>query len=162
LDSETVQTINDKGGLKAIVISHPHYYTTHLDWAREFDCPVYIAAEDEEWCSIPDKEGRRTLIKGTKEEVVPGVVVAKPGGHFPGSLVTCWEKKLFIADTLLTVPVCFQSTICCNRANDLISRRFIISIGCLGRIVMRLCGVYPISSPCHRRRSSRCGKFSRR
>ena len=28
LDEETVAFINAKGGLKAIVISHPHYYTT--------------------------------------------------------------------------------------------------------------------------------------
>jgi glyoxylase-like metal-dependent hydrolase (beta-lactamase superfamily II) len=27
------------------------------------------------------------------------------GGHFDGSLVLLWEKKLFIADTIMSVPV---------------------------------------------------------
>ena len=42
---------------------------------------------------------------GTTEEVLPGVKAVKTGGHFPGSLVLHWEKKLFIADTVVTVPV---------------------------------------------------------
>lgn len=32
----------------AIVISHPHYYTTHLEWADAFDCPVYLSWEDKQ------------------------------------------------------------------------------------------------------------------
>ena len=106
LDDETVDFIKSKGGLKAIVISHPHYYTTHLDWAEAFGCPVYVAVDDEEWLSRPDPEGRRKLFKDDFKEIIQGVIAAKPGGHFPGSLVLCWEKRLFIADTLLTVPVC--------------------------------------------------------
>lgn len=105
LDDETVEKIKSKGGLKAIVISHPHYYTTHLDWAEAFECPIYMAKEDEEWLSRADGAGRRKLIKGSHEDIVDGVVAAKPGGHFPGSLVLGWDKKLFVADTLMTTPV---------------------------------------------------------
>lgn len=105
LDDETVEAVKAKGGLKAIVISHPHYYTTHLDWAEEFGCPIYVAADDQEWLNRKDGNGRRKLIEGTNDEIVKGVVAAKPGGHFPGSLVMCWEKMLFVADTLVTTPV---------------------------------------------------------
>ncbi|RAH87076.1 hypothetical protein BO86DRAFT_352329 [Aspergillus japonicus CBS 114.51] len=49
LDDATVATIAALGGLRAIVISHPHYYATHLEWASAFACPVYLAREDEEW-----------------------------------------------------------------------------------------------------------------
>ena len=42
---------------------------------------------------------------GTWEEVLPGVTAIKTGGHFPGSLVLHWQRKLFIADTIVTVPV---------------------------------------------------------
>lgn len=42
---------------------------------------------------------------GVAENVLPGVTAVKTGGHFPGSLVLHWEKKLFIADTIVTVPV---------------------------------------------------------
>ena len=105
IDDETIETIKGKGGLKAIVISHPHYYTTHLEWAKAFDCPVYISLEDETWLSQRDTEGGRKFINGATEEIIPGVIAAKPGGHFPGSLVLLWNKMLMIADTLLTVPV---------------------------------------------------------
>ncbi|EMF13805.1 uncharacterized protein SEPMUDRAFT_65080 [Sphaerulina musiva SO2202] len=107
LDQATVDFIASRGGLRGIVISHPHYYTTHLDWARTFDCPVWFSQEDaEEWVSRGDGEGRRRLIlKGRGEEDVLGVVKAiKVGGHFPGSLVLLWEKKLFVADSLVTTP----------------------------------------------------------
>ena len=97
--------INFRGGLKAICISHPHYYTTHLDWAQTFDCPVFIAAEDEQWCSRADDKGKRRLITTNHEKLVDGVTAVKLGGHFPGSLVLHWEEKLFIADTIVTVPV---------------------------------------------------------
>jgi len=110
LDDETIDFIKGKGGLKAIVISHPHYYTTHLHWAETFDCPVYFAIEDEEWACQPDDEGRRQLIREGSEEIVPGVVAVKLGGHFPGSLVLIWDLKLFNADTFLTVPVSASSS----------------------------------------------------
>lgn len=77
LDDETVNFIKGKGGLKAIVISHPHYYTTHLDWAKTFGCPVYVAREDEEWFNREDREGRRKFIEGGTEEVLEGVVAIK-------------------------------------------------------------------------------------
>lgn len=108
LDDETIDFIKGKGGLKAIVISHPHYYTTHLDWAKTFDCPVYIANEDEEWLNRSDAEDRRKLFSGASEQVLDGVTAVKTGGHFPGSLVLHWEKKLMIADSFVTTPVSLE------------------------------------------------------
>jgi len=32
------------------------------------------------------------------------VTAIKTGGHFPGSLVLHWDDKLFVADTLVTMP----------------------------------------------------------
>jgi hypothetical protein len=107
LDPATIQFIKEKGGLEAIVISHPHFYTTHLEWAEIFRCPVYVSSDDAEWLNREDKEGVRKWIKGVQEiEEVGGEVRAiQCGGHFDGSLVLLWEKKLFIADTIMSVPV---------------------------------------------------------
>ncbi|KAF2187751.1 hypothetical protein K469DRAFT_725218 [Zopfia rhizophila CBS 207.26] len=104
LDSPTIEFINSKGGLKAIVISHPHFYTTHLEWAKNFNCPVYTSKEDEGWLNRKDHYGFRKFIEGPTETIVDGVTAIKCGGHFDGSLVLHWDKKLFIADTLYTVP----------------------------------------------------------
>jgi glyoxylase-like metal-dependent hydrolase (beta-lactamase superfamily II) len=108
LNQDTVDFINGKGGLKAIVISHPHFYTTHLEWATQFKCPVYVAADDAEWLSREDKHGSRISYTGAKQ-VSAGVTVVQCGGHFDGSSVLHWEKKLFIADTIMSVPVCLPT-----------------------------------------------------
>ena len=34
LDAATVDMIKGLGGLKAIAISHPHFYTTMVEWAQ--------------------------------------------------------------------------------------------------------------------------------
>jgi len=103
LNGETIRKINQEGGIQAIVISHPHYYTTHNLWAKTFRCRVYLAAEDKEWLCQRDPQGR-VFIEGYKKEVIKGVTAVKVGGHFPGSLVLHWEDRLFIADSFVTVP----------------------------------------------------------
>ena len=91
------------------MVSHPHFYTTYATWAQTFNCPVHLSADDQEWlCQKPPTPQTLHLIEGpagTTEQVLPGVTAIKTGGHFPGSLVLHWEKKLFIADTIVTVPV---------------------------------------------------------
>ena len=89
------------------MISHPHFYTTHLTWASVFDCPVYVHSADKEWLNREDKSGHREFINAQTQEIVPGVTAIRCGGHFPGSLVLHWEKHLFIADTMVNVPVKF-------------------------------------------------------
>ncbi|KAI0422625.1 beta-lactamase-like protein [Xylaria grammica] len=102
LDDETIAKIKELGGLKAIVISHPHYYSTHLEWARAFDCPVYLAKEDRMWLSQQDRN--RQIFITENETHVFGTTVLKLGGHFPGSLVMLFEGRLLIADTFFPTP----------------------------------------------------------
>ncbi|KAJ5887790.1 hypothetical protein N7495_007831 [Penicillium taxi] len=108
LDDDTVEKIQALGGLSAMVISHPHYYTTYVTWARTFKCPVYVSPEDTEWMSRMDAtDVKRELITETTKLIVPGLTAIKCGGHFPGSLVLHWAEyqgMLFIADTIVTVP----------------------------------------------------------
>lgn len=107
IDDETVSKINELGGLKGIVISHPHFYTTHLHWAEIFDCPVYLAREDREWVVCP---GERQVFWDSGRLSVPGVegdlVAVKTGGHFPGSSVLWWRSLgvLLVADSIGVVP----------------------------------------------------------
>ena len=49
-----VELIEGVGGLKAIAISHPHYYTTMVEWSRVFGgIPVYLNAADQELDHAP-------------------------------------------------------------------------------------------------------------
>ncbi|RGP61044.1 hypothetical protein FLONG3_10663 [Fusarium longipes] len=103
LDDETIQKINERGGLKAIVISHPHYYTTHVQWARAFSCPVYLSPEDKSWTTISSSH-QIDLTEASTPILDTGATAIKLGGHFPGSLVLHYNSRLFIADTLMTTP----------------------------------------------------------
>ena len=49
LDRKTKEFIRERGGLAAIAISHPHYYSAMVDWAEEFHVPVYLHAADRQW-----------------------------------------------------------------------------------------------------------------
>ncbi|TFB01614.1 Uncharacterized protein CCMA1212_006532 [Trichoderma ghanense] len=102
LDDQTMDKIKQLGGLEAIVISHPHFYSTHIQWARAFQCPVYTSAEDLRWTTTPS--AHRKPLTEVKSQIVPGVKAIKLGGHFPGSLVLLFDGRLFIADTLMTTP----------------------------------------------------------
>lgn len=90
LDEDTIARVKELGGIDAIVISHPHYYSTHLEWASAFNCPVYLAAEDREWLARTDDNGRQVFLNDVGTDIVigdvgTGVKILKLGGHFPGS-----------------------------------------------------------------------------
>ncbi|KAH8883816.1 metallo-beta-lactamase family protein [Thozetella sp. PMI_491] len=107
LDDDTIARIRALGGLHGIVISHPHYYSTHTEWARAFDCPVYLAVEDKEWTAQQDPH--QVFLDQIETPILVGGVdtgirTIKLGGHFPGSLVVLYEGHLLIADTLITTP----------------------------------------------------------
>jgi len=106
IDQDFINEVAEKGGLKAIILSHPHFYTTDLEWAAAFNCPVYLAVEDQEWlCRGDDPENpMRKFITNETQEIVPGVTAIKCGGHFPGSLVLHARESLFLSDTIMIVP----------------------------------------------------------
>ncbi|OLN88184.1 Uncharacterized protein YmaE [Colletotrichum chlorophyti] len=105
IDDDTVRRVKELGGIEAIVISHPHYFSTALHWAEAFDCKVYISAEDGDWLG---RRGDAHVLWEEKElEFCNGQYLAvKVAGHFPGSSVLLWksERKLFVADSVLVVP----------------------------------------------------------
>ncbi|GKT88915.1 metallo-beta-lactamase family protein [Colletotrichum tofieldiae] len=105
LDDETVRRINALGGVAAIVISHPHYFSTALHWAEAFGCAVYVSTEDSEW--LTRRGEAHVLWEGREMEFLNREFLAvKVAGHFPGSSVLLWksEKKLFVADSVMVVP----------------------------------------------------------
>lgn len=72
--------IKAKGGLQAIVISHPHYYTTYANWAKVFACDVYISYDDKEWlCQQPYQQDDFVLFEDATKEIVPGLTAIKIG-----------------------------------------------------------------------------------
>ncbi|OCT46201.1 hypothetical protein CLCR_01182 [Cladophialophora carrionii] len=112
LDQGTVDKITELGGLKFIIISHPHFYTTWADWSATFKCPVYMTELDSVWANRtnPPPEGATLkLLTEPTAELLPGLTSIICGGHFPGS--QCLHSAppntpiptLFVADTIFAV-----------------------------------------------------------
>ncbi len=109
LDNPTIEHIKESGGLSAIAISHPHYYTTMVEWSRAFgDIPIYIHADDAQWVMRPDRRVRHW--RGEIETLPGGVRIARCGGHFAGAAVLHWPQgagalgALLTGDTIQVVP----------------------------------------------------------
>ena len=91
LDAATVTLIEGLGGLAAIGISHPHFYTTMVEWSRAFGgVPIHLHAADRDWIMRPDKAIR--LWGGETLALMPDVTLICCGGHFPGGAVLHWAK----------------------------------------------------------------------
>ena len=89
IDDATVELVRALGGLSAIAISHPHYYTRMQDWSRAFDqVPIYLHAADQQWIMRPAPEDH--LWRGETLEIAPGTTLVRLGGHFAGGTVLHW------------------------------------------------------------------------
>jgi glyoxylase-like metal-dependent hydrolase (beta-lactamase superfamily II) len=87
-DEESIAALRDRGGLAGVAISHPHYYTGMAEWARAFDCPVYLHEADARWITNPDPAIE--LWEGETKELGGGLTLIHCGGHFAGGTVLHW------------------------------------------------------------------------
>ncbi|HWL31888.1 MAG TPA: MBL fold metallo-hydrolase [Xanthobacteraceae bacterium] len=89
IDRATVALIKGLGGLKAIAISHPHYYTCMTEWSQAFGgIPIYLHAADKKW--IMREHPAVALWDGETKELMAGVTLIRAGGHYPGGTVLHW------------------------------------------------------------------------
>ncbi len=88
LDDATIDIITALGGLKAIAISHPHFYTTMVEWARVFNVPIHLHAANRPWVMRPDPSIQ--FWEGETKDLLPGIRLNRLGGHFAGSSVLTW------------------------------------------------------------------------
>jgi hypothetical protein len=82
LDDDTAAEVERRGGLAGIAISHPHYYSSMVEWAHRFDCPIHLHADDAEWVMRPDPAIRHW--DGETLDLGHGLTLIRGGGHFPG------------------------------------------------------------------------------
>ncbi|HEX6037656.1 MBL fold metallo-hydrolase [Longimicrobium sp.] len=88
LDDGLTEMIRGIGGIRAIAISHPHYYATMVDWARAFDCPIHLHAADRAHVMRPDPSIR--FWDGDTLDLGDGMTLLRLGGHFAGGTVLHW------------------------------------------------------------------------
>jgi hypothetical protein len=106
IDDAARARIVDLGGIDAIAMSHPHFYGAHVDIADAFDARVLIPRADQQWIQRPSP---RIEFFDDDIEPVPGLTLARIGGHFDGAAVLHWPAgsngrgALLTGDTITVV-----------------------------------------------------------
>jgi hypothetical protein len=89
LADATIQKVKSLGGIKAIAVSHPHYYTTMVEWSKAFgDVPIHLHRLDAKWVMRPDDRVR--FWDGDTKPLVGGLTLIHTAGHFDGFQVLHW------------------------------------------------------------------------
>jgi hypothetical protein len=103
LDDETAAEINARGGIRAIAISHPHFYSAMVEWAERFNAQILLHAADREWVMRPSAaESRIQFWEGSTLSLWDGLTLINLGGHFEGGTVLHWPKGASGKGALLT------------------------------------------------------------
>ena len=108
LDDVTVELVRALGGVRSIAISHPHYYSSMVEWANAFDATVHLHGADRQWVMRSDDRVR--FWEGESLELAPGLTLLRAGGHFEGGTVMHWtggaegQGALLSGDILQVVP----------------------------------------------------------
>jgi glyoxylase-like metal-dependent hydrolase (beta-lactamase superfamily II) len=105
LDDATADEVERRGGLAAITISHPHYYSCMVEWADRFGCPIHLHAADAEWVMREDAAVRHW--DGERHELGEGLTLIRGGGHFPGGTILHRAEgagSLLVGDIIQVIP----------------------------------------------------------
>lgn len=88
LDESTIAVVTKLGGISAIAISHPHYYSAMVAWAHAFNAPIYLHAADSQHVMHPDSS--ICFWDGETKSLGEGITLINTGGHFAGATVLHW------------------------------------------------------------------------
>ena len=109
IDDATVDLLNGLGGVAAIAISHPHYYTTMVEWSHALGgVPIHLHAADRQWVMRADPAVQ--FWEGDTKLIGPGLTLIRLGGHFDGGTVLHWADwsegrgVILSGDILQVVP----------------------------------------------------------
>lgn len=105
IDDATIAEVKKLGGITKIAISHPHYYSSMIEWSKAFDAPIYIHEDDREWVMRPDEAVEfwqgETLMLGD------GLTLIRCGGHYKGGQVLHWANSADSKGVLLTGDILY-------------------------------------------------------
>jgi hypothetical protein len=91
IDDATTARVRELGGIAEIAISHPHYYTSMVEWSRAFgNAPIHLHEAERPWVMRPDPCIR--FWTGRTHELCDGLTLVSTGGHFEGYQVLHWPS----------------------------------------------------------------------
>jgi hypothetical protein len=100
LDDKTVAEVRTRGDIRAIAISHPHFYSAMVEWADRFEAKIFLHAQDRQWVMRPSQ--RIQFWEGTTLSLWDDLTLINCGGHFEGGTVLHWPAGARGKGALLT------------------------------------------------------------
>jgi glyoxylase-like metal-dependent hydrolase (beta-lactamase superfamily II) len=89
IDEATLGAVRSIGGLAAVAVSHPHYYSSMVEWSRAFGgVAIHLHAADRRWVMRPDPAIE--FWEGEAKALHDGLTLVRCGGHFEGGTVLHW------------------------------------------------------------------------
>jgi glyoxylase-like metal-dependent hydrolase (beta-lactamase superfamily II) len=90
VDDDAVAEVQSRGGIAAIAISHPHFYSSAVTWSEAFEnAPIYLHDADRRWVC---RDGNIIAWQGGSLEILPGRTLINAGVHFAGGTVLHWGQ----------------------------------------------------------------------
>jgi glyoxylase-like metal-dependent hydrolase (beta-lactamase superfamily II) len=105
VDDAAVEAVEARGQVRAIAISHPHYYSGMADWSEALGgVPILLHEADREWIMRPSP--RVELWAGDVKELGGGLTLLRLGGHFAGGTVLhdAGRSTLLSGDIVMVIP----------------------------------------------------------
>ena len=100
LDDKTIAEVRAHGRIRAIAISHPHYYSSLVEWSERLDAQIFLHAADRKW--VMHESPRIQFWEGTTQPLWDGLTLINCGGHFDGGTVLHWPAGATRKGALLT------------------------------------------------------------
>ena len=89
IDDSTIGLVKALGGISAIAVCHPHYYSSMVEWSQAFGgVPIYLHEADREWVQRPDPV--IVFWKGETHQLSDDLTLIRVGGHFRGFQALHW------------------------------------------------------------------------
>jgi glyoxylase-like metal-dependent hydrolase (beta-lactamase superfamily II) len=110
VDDAALEAVRSRGEVRAIAISHPHYYSGMVEWSRALgrlqggDVPILLHEADRRWVLRPDDAVEHW--SGDVHELWGGLTLLRLGGHFAGGTVLhdSARSTLLSGDIVMVIP----------------------------------------------------------
>lgn len=110
VDDVALEAVRACGEVRAIAISHPHFYSGMVEWSRALarsqgrPVPILLHEADREWVMQPDPTIE--YWSGDVRELWGGLRLLRLGGHFAGGTVLhgAAGDSLLTGDIVMVIP----------------------------------------------------------
>lgn len=109
VSDDAVAKVKSVGGLRAIAISHPHFFSAMTEWSAALgNVAIYLHEDLQRYVTRPSDAIR--YWRGETRTLGQGLTLIRCGGHFAGSTVLHWAAGaggggvLCCSDTIMVAP----------------------------------------------------------